>query len=1038
MKDQDKTKQVLIAEVTELQKRIAESETLRTAIEKQEDERRESEARSKAMLEGLDGFICVCSPDYQLEFVNERLIQRIGRNPMGEKCYKALHGLEQVCPWCVNEAVQRGETVQWETQSPKDNRWYCVVNSPVHHRDGSISNLAVIQDITERKTVELALQESEERFRSLIDQAADAVFVHDFDGRILDVNQQGCAALGYTRDELLSMSVTDIDPDAAPRGDSDKFWPNLPATFEAKHKRKDGTTFPVEIRLGAIEYGTSKVVLAMARDVSDRKKAQEALRESEKRYRELVENSNDLVYQIDTNGFFTFVNGPACRISGYSEEELVGLHFTDLIPPGYREETAKFYGRQLVNKIPGTYYEFPFNTKNGEVKWVGQNVLSIMREDEIVGFQAITRDVTQRKQLELALQDSEERYRILADNALAGVYLHQDTFFVYANRRLEEILGYTADELTKMRFWEIFHPDVREKVKTRGLARYRGEPAPSHYVSRILTKDGETRWVEVSAVATDYRGKVATTGALVDITERRETQDALRKSEEFSRRLVEHAPFGIVYVRADGTIEYVNPAAKRIGGIPEDQESPALGKNILELIGFPDRAKAQNAFRKLLEGGSFSDLEVPYTSSVGRDTVLLVAATPRLRVDGAVEGAILMLTDISERKRAEEIQRQTARYRAVSDLAGGVAHNFNNLLHVVIGHAELALMDLEAGEYAIVRHGLEKILKSSQLGAEVVRRLQSFSRQQESGQASETRLFDLSDVAGQAAEVSQSWLPDADKEGRRVSLYTRLKEGCFINAHKDGIFSVIANLVRNAVEALPMGGDIDVTSAIEGDSVVLQVKDTGIGISPENLGRLFNPFFTTKAEAGAGLSLASSLKIVEDCGGQILVDSAEGQGTVFTVLFPLAEKLPEPAKALPERDTEQRLTILVIDDMEAITDLMKKSLTTYGHAVLTALSGEEGIEIFKENLADVVICDLGMPGMNGWEVGQKVSAICQERRVPKTPFILLTAWAGQETETQKIARSCVDAVIGKPVRIETVYEVVRQVVEKSLPKECRG
>jgi CheY-like chemotaxis protein len=178
--------------------------------------------------------------------------------------------------------------------------------------------------------------------------------------------------------------------------------------------------------------------------------------------------------------------------------------------------------------------------------------------------------------------------------------------------------------------------------------------------------------------------------------------------------------------------------------------------------------------------------------------------------------------------------------------------------------------------------------------------------------------------------------------------------------------------------------------------------------------------------------LASGRNVVEDCGGEIHLDSVEGQGTTVTVLLPLAEKMPEPTKALPERGTEPRLTVLVIDDMEAITDLMKSALTEYGHAVLRALSGEEGIEIFKENPADVVICDLAMPGMTGWEVGKRISAICQEWGVPKTPFILLTGWSGQELETEKIAQSGVDAVVGKPLRIQNILEVMREVIVKSL------
>ena len=145
-------------------------------------------------------------------------------------------------------------------------------------------------------------------------------------------------------------------------------------------------------------------------------------------------------------------------------------------------------------------------------------------------------------------------------------------------------------------------------------------------------------------------------------------------------------PLGILYLAKDGTLEYINPAGNRIVGIPEGQTSPMLGWNILKLPGLQDRPRVLDDFRRLLEGESLSDLEVPYRSSMGRNTVLLVAATPRFGSDGTVEGAILMYTDISERKIAEELQRRTARYRAVVDLAEGVAHNFNNILQVVIGN----------------------------------------------------------------------------------------------------------------------------------------------------------------------------------------------------------------------------------------------------------------------------------------------------------------------------------------------------------------
>jgi two-component system cell cycle sensor histidine kinase/response regulator CckA len=369
----------------------------------------------------------------------------------------------------------------------------------------------------------------------------------------------------------------------------------------------------------------------------------------------------------------------------------------------------------------------------------------------------------------------------------------------------------------------------------------------------------------------------------------------------------------------------------------------------------------------------------------------------------------------------------------VADLAGGVAHNFNNLLHIVMGYLELALVDLDLGNYSKVKDGLRKVLESSRFGVETVRRLQSFAGIRDHSQVTERGVFDLSAIVRQAVEMTKTWwkfIPE--REGIEVTLNMLLQDGSLVRGAKNELFEVVVNLIKNASEALPQGGSIDIDTKVQGDQVVFRIKDTGIGISPENLKRLFNPFFTTKAAAGSGLGLASSRKIIEDCGGNIIAESAEGKGTTFTISLPLAEQPSEQVEALApaQQVAGPGKTILVIDDMESVLDILKAGLTRSGHVVVTATSGQQGLDIFKENPIDLVICDLGMPGINGWEVGRRIRSLCEERGIPKTPFILLTGWGGQKTEAEKIAESGVDAVAEKPVNIGIMLDVVRQLGEK--------
>jgi len=233
------------------------------------------------------------------------------------------------------------------------------------------------------------------------------------------------------------------------------------------------------------------------------------------------------------------------------------------------------------------------------------------------------------------------------------------------------------------------------------------------------------------------------------------------------------------------------------------------------------------------------------------------------------------------------------------------------------------------------------------------------------------------------------------------------------------------NLIKNAAEALPRGGEITVETFCDQGQAVLQVTDTGVGISPEHMGRLFEPFFTTKQSHSAGMGLASSFGIAKSHGGSIRAEARPGGGSVFRVSLPfVAEDYDqEGASAVPEFPSG--LTILVIDDLEPIVSFLKEGLVHHRHTVLTALSGEVGLQVLRETPVHVVICDLGMPGMSGWEVGKKITALCNEQARAKPAFILLTGWGDQSEETGRMAESGVDLVLEKPVHVSALLKAIR-------------
>ncbi|MFH1116040.1 MAG: PAS domain S-box protein [Pseudomonadota bacterium] len=633
----------------------------------------------------------------------------------------------------------------------------------------------------------------------------------------------------------------------------------------------------------------------------------------------------------------------------------------------------------------------------------------------------------------------EERCSQLSENSLTGIFILQDGVGIYANQRLGDILGYPIEEIIGRSYLEMVHPADRCTASDRVAVCLNGDLSLDPNELRLVKKTGAEIWCEILATLIQYRGRPAVMGNVVEITERKKTEEALRTSEAQLANAVEMAHLGHweldvlknEFTFNDQFYKLFRTTVEQVGGY-----TMSLDDYARRFVHPDETSVVSEENRKAIEADDpyFSrELEhriVYADGETGHISVRFFIVKDDL---GRTVRTYGVNQDITQRKRLEQMELQSGRLQALADLAGGVAHNFNNLLQVVIGNLELTLMYLESGNYFNARDTLEKVLERSRSGAETVQRLQSFAGIRDRSRLSEKGVFDLSGVVRQALEMSTAWWKTIpEKQGIEVSLDADLQEGCLVRCEKNELTEMAVNLIRNATDALPRGGTIKAKTYVQGDQVVFEIRDTGIGISEENLKRLFNPFFTTKASPGSGLGLATSRKIIEDYGGNILVESAEGQGTTFTILLPAASRLgeePEPGKEAPCPG----MTILVIDDMEAVLDVMKAGLARSGHTVVTADSGRRGLEIFEKNPLDLVICDLGMRGMNGWEVGKRIRASCEERHIAKPRFILLTGWAGQENEREKMTECGVDAVAVKPIDTGKILTLIGEICDRKPP-----
>jgi CheY-like chemotaxis protein/anti-sigma regulatory factor (Ser/Thr protein kinase) len=375
----------------------------------------------------------------------------------------------------------------------------------------------------------------------------------------------------------------------------------------------------------------------------------------------------------------------------------------------------------------------------------------------------------------------------------------------------------------------------------------------------------------------------------------------------------------------------------------------------------------------------------------------------------------------------EQTIRQSEKLRALGELAGGVAHDFNNILAAILGRAQLLKMGIapppgieEKRASALeLRKGLDIIERAAKDGAETVRRIQAFSRKR-----TDDSLFteiDINELLEHSLEFTKvRWKGEAETKGIHFTIQKEFSSLPLVTGSSSELREVFVNLINNAIDAMPQGGKITIKTFRKDNDLAIVIEDTGAGIPKAIRDRIFEPFFTTKGPQSTGLGMSVSYGIIDRHRGTISVESEEGQGATFTITLPIAEERLEEEKIHTRMAEQKKATILVIEDEEHISALLYDILIKGGHEVETASDGSKGIETFKKKAFDLVFTDLNMVGISGWEVAEKVKSING-----RVPVVLITGW-NIKLEEKKIKDKWVDLVIQKPFEVDQVLKVVQQ------------
>jgi PAS domain S-box-containing protein len=509
----------------------------------------------------------------------------------------------------------------------------------------------------------------------------------------------------------------------------------------------------------------------------------------------------------------------------------------------------------------------------------------------------------------------------------------------------------------------------------------------------------------------NHSGSLGAVCIVRDLSELRAAEAAAREQRSFLVKLIEHANDAIFAFSPEGRLIWFNEQLCSLSGYSREE---LMASDYRQFLTSDDKKLAVDRFTRALAGEA-QTFEMQAVRKNAEARLLLITYTP-IYDEGGVTSVLTIARDITEERLASERAAQADKLRALGQLASGVAHNFNNILAAVLGHAQLIKRDCK-DERTIQR--MDIIEKAALDGAQTVKRIQGFGVQQ-NGEVHET--FDLNQLVQDSTHLTRArWSDEAQARGLHYEVELDLKPVPLARGAASELREVFVNIILNALDAMPQGGRLHIATEACGSSVKVSFTDTGIGMSREVSEHMFEPFFTTKGVSGMGLGLAVSYSIVERHAGRIETRSSPGRGTTFTITLPTGQA----ARAKVIRDHKVRVksaSILVIDDDERVREALVGMLSSAGHRTEHAANGREALSMMEGGGFDLVFTDLSMPEMDGWAVAGEI-----RRRWPAIKIVLITGHA-VPAETINHHRDLVNEVIFKPIRFDDISATLSQVL----------
>ena len=896
---------------------------------------------------------------------------------------------------------------------------------------------------------------SQQRFRRLTEATFEGLVIHD-GGKIIDTNAAFVRQSGYNENEIIGVSLLALFAPQSRERTMRNIQTPPEQPFEAEFLRKDGSSFPAEIYSRQLSEKGHSLQVTAVRDITLRKAAEQAIRDSEALYRQMFEKNEAIKLLVDpASAVIVEANSAACKFYGYSQQQLKGMKVAEIntaSPALILKEMERAAAEEK------RFFTFKHKLASGEIRDVEVYTGPVTVRGRMLLY-SIINDITERKKVERKLRQIVEATSSYTGKdffnslvrSLANALEVQHAFIMeladVQNKKLRTIAHWNGQTFGQKGVFEIRDSAAEQILKREAI--YLPENARQIYPNDPwLTREKIEAFYAISLF--DANGNVL--GALgimhnkplqrtwpaesvlkifaaraVNEIERTLAEQALRDSEERYRRFFEEDLTGDFISTPDGRLLACNPAFAKIFGFDSVQD--AMKVDVFSL--YPNHRERNKLMRRLLREKKLESIEVEFVHTSGRPIYAIENVIGKFDVNGDLVEMRGYIFDITERKILEDQLLHSQKMEAVGRLAGGVAHDFNNLLTAITGYSGLILSNLD--DKNLIQNEVEEVKKACELGAALTSQLLTFSRRQ----VQQPRLLDLYQVVTDLKTLVKRLV------GENIALDMKLEENLgYIRADLGQIKQVLMNLAVNALDAMPFGGKMtielyrkafDGSEQFEnepiraGEYIALEVRDTGHGMDEETQSHIFEPFFTTKAHGkGTGLGLSTVYGVVKQSGGYVDVHSDAGEGTVITTFFPLVDEQEATQELELTRFKLRRgkETILLVEDEHGVRRVTRMVLAKNGYNVLEAQDADEALVRYNQHngAIDLLISDMVMPGMNGQQLAQRLKSI-----VPGLKVLFISGYVDND-QLFKNEDEISEPFLQKPYSPDTLLMKVQEVL----------